>query len=99
MALPVGSARKVGGDSTRVGSEPRSCIVGRPTLMITDDASSSFLDWCTNRQEITMTAVENEREALVRNAEETCGSRDAAAGIFECFADQAAFIPEDFGVE
>lgn len=67
--------------------------------MITDDASSSFLDWRTNRQEIAVTAVENEGEALVRNAEESCGSRDAAAGIFECFADQTAFIAEYFSVE
>lgn len=74
-------------------------MVGRPTLMITDDASSSFLDGCTNRQEITVTTVENEGEALVRNAEETCGSGDAPAGIFECFADQTAFIAEDFRVE
>ena len=46
-----------------------------------------------------MAAIENERKALVRNAEEACGACDAAAGFFERFADQVAFVAKHFGVE
>lgn len=47
--------------------------------MVTNDATTSLLNGRSDRQEIAVTAVENECESLVCYAEATSGSGDAAA--------------------
>ncbi len=71
----------------------------RDASVVADDAATPFLDWRSNGQQIAVTSVQDEGETLVRDAKEAGGAGDAAAGIFERFADQAAFVTEHFGVE
>jgi hypothetical protein len=67
--------------------------------MVTNDATASLLNGRSDRQEVAVTAVENECESLVCNAEATSGSCDAAAGFLERFANQASFVAKHFSVE
>ena len=46
-----------------------------------------------------MTSVQNKGETLMGDAEKARSTSDAAAGVFEGFANQAAFVAEHFGVE
>ena len=47
--------------------------------MVTNDATASLLNGRSDRQEIAVTAVKNERKSLVRHTEQTCRTCDAAA--------------------
>ena len=46
-----------------------------------------------------MATVENECEPLMGDAEKSCGASDAAAGIFERFANEATFVTKHFRIE
>ena len=67
--------------------------------MVTNDATTSLLNGRSDRQEIAVTAVENECESLVCNAEATSGSCDAAAGFLERFANETSFVAKYLSIE
>lgn len=67
--------------------------------MVTDDAAPATFDRGANGEEIAVAAVQDKSQPLVSNTEEACGPGYAPAGFFESFADQVAFVAEDFGVQ
>lgn len=66
---------------------------------MTNDASPSFLDRSSDRQEIAMPAIQDKRETLVRDAEHARSAGNASARILERFSYQVAFVTKDFSVQ
>ena len=62
--------------------------------MVADNASPAWLRGFSRRQQVLLPTIENERESLMGDSEQPCGSSDATIGIIESTLDQFTFVTQ-----
>src|SRR5678816_1395626 len=67
--------------------------------MISNNAATPTFYRTTNCEQIAVSSVKNKCKSLVGHPQETCGSCDAPARLFQSSTNEATFVTKDFGIE